>query len=85
MAAKIKWHRYGTKLRHCHPMYKDGDAGGVATYLRCGGVADNQIKKGLLPSLLVNFFKSVNIWQRYKQEGGCLVHFVCLATTLLKD
>jgi len=45
MAAKIKWHRYGTKLRHCHPMYKDGDAGGVATYLRCGGVADNQIKK----------------------------------------
>jgi len=27
----------------------------------------------------------VNIWQRYKQEGGCLVHFVLLATTLLKD
>jgi len=21
MAAKINWHRYGTKLRHCHPMY----------------------------------------------------------------
>jgi len=20
MAAKIKWHRYETKLRHCHPM-----------------------------------------------------------------
>ena len=20
MAAKINWHRYGTKLRHCHPM-----------------------------------------------------------------
>ena len=20
-AAKINWHRYGTKLRHCHPMY----------------------------------------------------------------
>jgi len=28
---------------------------------------------------------SVNVWQSYKQEGGCLVHFVCLATTLLKD
>jgi len=27
----------------------------------------------------------VNIWQSYKQEGGCLVHFVRLATTLLKD
>ena len=22
MASKINWHRYGTKLRHCHPMYK---------------------------------------------------------------
>ena len=21
MVAKINWHRYGTKLRHCHPMY----------------------------------------------------------------
>jgi len=21
MAAKIKWHRYGTKLRRCHPIY----------------------------------------------------------------
>ena len=20
MAAKTSWHRYGTKLRHCHPM-----------------------------------------------------------------
>jgi len=20
MTAKINWHRYGTKLRHCHPM-----------------------------------------------------------------
>ena len=21
MATKTSWHRYGTKLRHCHPMY----------------------------------------------------------------
>ena len=21
MAAKTSWHKYGTKLRHCHPMY----------------------------------------------------------------
>ena len=27
----------------------------------------------------------MNIWQSYKQERGCLVHFVRLATTLLKD
>jgi len=38
------------------------------TYLRCGGVVNNKIRKGLLLSLPVNFFKSVNIWQSYKQE-----------------
>ena len=31
------------------------------------------------------FFKSVNIWQSYKQERGCLMHFEHLANTLLKD
>jgi len=30
--------------------------GSVATYLECGGVVNNQIKKGLLLSLQVNFF-----------------------------
>jgi len=33
----------------------------------------------------VKNFKSVNIWQSYKQEGGCFVNSVRLATTLLKD
>jgi len=46
--------------------------GSVATYLRRGGVVNNQIKKGLLFSLWVNFFKLVNIWQSYKQERDCL-------------
>jgi len=32
-----------------------------------------------------SFFKSVNIWQSYKQERDCLKHFVRLANTLLKD
>ena len=27
----------------------------------------------------------MNIWQSYKQERGCFVHFVHLATTLLKE
>ena len=31
--------------------------GSVATYLRCGGVVNSQIKKGLLLSVWVNFFK----------------------------
>jgi len=25
MAAKASWHRYGTKLRHCRPMYLNTD------------------------------------------------------------
>jgi len=49
--------------------------GSVATYLRCGVVVNNQIKKGLLLSAWVSFFKSVNIWQSYKQEPGCFMHF----------
>jgi len=58
----------------------------VATYLRCGRVVSNQIKKGLLLSVWVkNFFKSVNIWQSYKQERGYFMHFARLANTLLKD
>jgi len=32
-----------------------------------------------------DFFKSVNIWQSYNQERGCLMHFARLAITLLKD
>jgi len=36
--------------------------GNEATYVRCGGVVNNQIKKGILQSLWVKFFfKSVNI------------------------
>jgi len=49
--------------------------GSVATRLRCGGIVNNQIRKDLLLSLSVNFFKSVNIWQSYKQERDCLMHF----------
>jgi len=60
--------------------------GSVATYLRCGGVVNNhQTKEGLLMSREWKKLKSVNIWQSRKQEGDCLVHFVRLANTLLKD
>jgi len=59
--------------------------GSVATYLKCNGVVNNQIKKGLLLSHWVIFFKSVNIWQSYKQQRGCLMHFAHLANTLLLD
>jgi len=52
--------------------------GSVAAYLRCGGVVNNQIKKGLLLSLTVKKIKSVNIWQSYKQESDCLAHFLRL-------
>jgi len=77
---------------HCETLMSTKQAindklqGSVATYLRCGWVVNNQIKNGLLLSLWVkNLLKSVNIWQSYKQERDCLVHFVRLANTLLKD
>ena len=51
--------------------------GSVATYLRCDGVVNNQIKKGLLLSLIVKKkLKSVNIWLSYKQEYDRFVHFL---------
>jgi len=49
--------------------------GSVARYLRCGGVVNNQIKKGSLLSLSEKKLKSVNIWQSYKQERDRIVHF----------
>jgi len=50
--------------------------GSVAIYLRCGGVVNNRIKKRLLLIVQVKFFfKSVNIYQSYKQECDCFVHF----------
>jgi len=52
--------------------------GSAVAYLKCGGVVNNQIKKGLLLSVWVIFFKSVNICQSYKQERDCLVHFLRL-------
>jgi len=42
------------------------------------------IKKSLLLSMSAKKMKSVNIWQSYKQERGCLMHFAHLANTLLK-
>jgi len=51
--------------------------GSVAIYIRCGGVVNKQIKKGLLLSMGVKKnLKSVNIWQSYNQERDCLVHFL---------
>jgi len=59
----------------------DNLQGSVAAYLRCGGVINNQIKKDFLLSVRVKkCFKSVNIWQSYKQERGCLMHFARLPT-----
>jgi len=50
--------------------------GCVAAYLRYGGVFNIQINKGsLLSTWVKKKLKSVNIWQSYKQERDCLVHF----------
>jgi len=53
--------------------------GSVAAYLTCGGVINNEIKKGLLLNVWVKKkLNWVNIWQSYKQERECLVHFLRL-------
>jgi len=50
------------------------------------GLLITKLGKGLLLSLRVKrILKSVNIWQSYKQERGCLKHFVRLANKLRKD
>ena len=59
--------------------------GSVATYLRCGGVVNKQIRTGSLLNLSVIFFKSVNIWPSYKQERDCLVHFLRLSAVCWPD
>ena len=57
-------------------MLWDNLQGSVATYLRCGGIVNDHIKRGLLLSPPVNKqVKSANIRQSYKQEDGWLVHF----------
>jgi len=60
--------------------------GSVATYSRCGGVIKNQLKKTKFAESASEkkCLQSVNIWQSYKQKGGCLVCVVRLANTLLK-
>jgi len=58
--------------------------GSVATCLRCGGVVNNQIEKGLLPSLPLEKIKVGQYLASYKEEGGCLVDFVHMATISLK-
>jgi len=51
--------------------------GSVATQLRCGGVVNNQIKKGLLlRSLPVNFFK-VGEYLTKLQAGRRLSRALC--------
>jgi len=52
--------------------------GRAVTYLRCGGIFNNQIKTSSLFCLSVNFFKSVNIWHSYGQKRDYVVHFLRL-------
>jgi len=58
--------------------------GNAVTYLRCGGIVNNHIMKGLLLSLSVKKMKSVNIWQSCKQEGGFLMHLCAWPYTAKK-
>jgi len=44
-----------------------------------------KLRRFIVESVSEKIFYSVNIWQSYKQERGCLMHFGHLANTLLKD
>ena len=55
--------------------------GSVAIYLRCGEVFNNKLRK-VYCRVCVQFFKSVNIWQSYKQERDCLMHFLRLLASV---
>ena len=35
MAAKTSWHRYGVKLRHCHPVFTSRFRSGILWRLYC--------------------------------------------------
>jgi len=49
--------------------------GSIATSLRCGGLLITNLGKVYCWVCQWIFFKSVNIWQSYKQERDYLVHF----------
>jgi len=60
--------------------------GSVATYLRWGGVVNNQINKGLLLSMRVkNNFKIGEYLAKFQAKTWLSVALVRLANTLLKD
>jgi len=50
----------------------------VVTYLRCGGIINSQIKKGLLQSPAVEFFKRLIFRIVTDKKVDCAVHFLRL-------
>jgi len=51
--------------------------GSAATYLRCGGVVNNQIKKGLLLSVRVKKFFLICEYLAQLQARAWLSHALC--------
>ena len=52
---------------------------------RCRATVLGKLFAPIVPLFTKHIFKPVNIWQSYKEERGCLMHFARLANTLLKD
>ena len=59
--------------------------GSVATYLRCGGVVNNQIKKSLLLSVRVKKIKIGEYLVKLQAWAWFVMQFARLANTLLND
>ena len=58
--------------------------GSVATYLRCGGRVNNQIKKGLLLSLWVKFFLICEYLANFVRESAMWSHSLVMSECSLK-
>ena len=63
---------------------KDRLQGSVATYFRCGGVVNNQIKKGLLMSLSEKKLKYVNICKATSKNVNVSCTFFVFSSVLAK-
>jgi len=73
MAAETSWHRYITKFRHCHPVYRK-----PVTYLRRKLHEDRLVEyAGVVPGRFVPM-------QFRSRERNCLVTFVLVNCRLLQ-
>ena len=71
MVAKTSWHRYGTKLRHCHPMYRVGQKN--RTVFRLDNFVTVSPRKACSMSKFSKFYQE----NRYKTRISVRLNVLC--------